>query len=167
MIFRPYRRLNAVLYAHRWAYGRNPQFYDYEAIGGDCTNFASQCIYAGAGVMNYTPIYGWYYINPDDKAPAWTGVEYLHNFLTRPQPSLGPTAQVTDDLRSAMLGDVIQLRFQGELFQHSPVVVQTSLDGSPDKILLAAHSTDADWRPLSSYDYEAYRILHILGVYDE
>lgn len=48
MIFRPYRRLNAVLYAHRWAYGRNPQFYDYEAIGGDCTNFASQCIYAGA-----------------------------------------------------------------------------------------------------------------------
>lgn len=73
MIFRPYRRLNAVLYAHRWAYGRNPQFYDYEAIGGDCTNFASQCIYAGAGVMNYTPIYGWYYINPDDKAPAWAG----------------------------------------------------------------------------------------------
>ena len=33
MIFRPYRRLNAVLYAHRWAYGRNPQFYDYEEIG--------------------------------------------------------------------------------------------------------------------------------------
>ena len=77
------------------------------------------------------------------------------------------SAQVTDDLRSAMLGDVIQLRFQGEVFQHSPVVVQTSLDGSPDKILLAAHSTDADWRPLSSYEYEAYRILHILGVYDE
>ena len=47
MVFRPYRRLNAVLYAHRWAYGRDPQFYNYEAIGGDCTNFASQCIYAG------------------------------------------------------------------------------------------------------------------------
>ncbi len=42
-------------YAHLWAYGRNPRYYDYEGIGGDCTNFASQCIYAGAGVMNDTP----------------------------------------------------------------------------------------------------------------
>ena len=72
MVFRPYRRLNAVLYAHRWAYGRDPQFYNYEAIGGDCTNFASQCIYAGTGVMNETPLYGWYYINANNKSPSWT-----------------------------------------------------------------------------------------------
>ena len=52
MLFRPYDRLEAVIYAHRWAYGRNPAFYDYEEIGGDCTNYASQCIYAGTGVMN-------------------------------------------------------------------------------------------------------------------
>ena len=167
MIFRPYRRLNAVLYAHHWAYGRNPRFYDYEELGGDCTNFASQCVYAGAGVMNYTPVYGWYYIDPDNKAPAWTGVEYFYSFLTRPQISLGPVARETDDLRLAQPGDVIQLRFSGPVFQHSPVVVQTSPDGSSDKILLAAHSSDADWRPLSSYEYEAYRVLHILGFYDE
>ena len=167
MIFRPYRRLNAVLYAHHWAYGRNPRFYDYEELGGDCTNFASQCVYAGAGVMNYTPVYGWYYIDPDNKAPAWTGVEYFYSFLTRPQISLGPVARETDDLRLAQPGDVIQLRFSGPVFQHSPVVVQTSPGGSPDKILLAAHSSDADWRPLSSYEYEAYRVLHILGFYDE
>lgn len=167
MIFRPYRRLNAVLYAHHWAYGRNPRFYDYEELGGDCTNFASQCVYAGAGVMNYTPVYGWYYIDPDNKAPAWTGVEYFYSFLTRPQISLGPVARETDDLRLAQPGDVIQLRFSGPVFQHSPVVVQTSPDGSADKILLAAHSSDADWRPLSSYEYETYRVLHILGFYDE
>lgn len=167
MIFRPYRRLNAVLYAHHWAYRRNPRFYDYEELGGDCTNFASQCVYAGAGVMNYTPVYGWYYIDPDNKAPAWTGVEYFYSFLTRPQISLGPVARETDDLRLAQPGDVIQLRFSGPVFQHSPVVVQTSPDGSADKILLAAHSSDADWRPLSSYEYKAYRVLHILGFYDE
>lgn len=167
MIFRPYDRLEAVIYAHRWAYSRNPSFYDYEELGGDCTNFASQCVYAGAGVMNYTPVYGWYYIDPDNKAPAWTGVEYFYSFLTRPQISLGPVARETDDLRLAQPGDVIQLRFSGPVFQHSPVVVQTSPDGSADKILLAAHSSDADWRPLSSYEYEAYRVLHILGFYDE
>ena len=152
MVFRPYRRLNAVLYAHRWAYGRDPQFYNYEAIGGDCTNFASQCIYAGTGVMNETPLYGWYYINANNKSPSWTGVEYLYAFLTRPRASLGP---------------VIQLRFNGSTFQHSPVVVQSSVDGSTDKILVAAHSADADWRPLSSYEYQELRILHILGFYDE
>ena len=163
----PYRRAEAEAYARFWAYGRNPAFYDYETIGGDCTNFASQCVYAGAGVMNYTPVYGWYYIDPDNKAPAWTGVEYFYSFLTRPQISLGPVARETDDLRLAQPGDVIQLRFSGPVFQHSPVVVQTSPDGSADKILLAAHSSDADWRPLSSYEYEAYRVLHILGFYDE
>ena len=88
----PYDRAAAVRYAHIWAYGRNPRYYDYESIGGDCTNFASQCIYAGAGVMNDTPTFGWYYINANDKAPAWTGVEYLYNFLTRRTPSVGPFA---------------------------------------------------------------------------
>ena len=42
MRFALYDRRAAVLYAHRWAYGRNPAFYDYEGLGGDCTNFASQ-----------------------------------------------------------------------------------------------------------------------------
>ena len=70
----PYDRDAAVAYAHRWAYGRNPNYYDYENIGGDCTNFASQCIYAGCGVMNYTPTFGWYYFDANRKAPAWTGV---------------------------------------------------------------------------------------------
>lgn len=53
-----YDRKAAVLYAHAWAYGRNPAFYDYEQVGGDCTNFASQCIFAGCGIMNFTPTYG-------------------------------------------------------------------------------------------------------------
>ena len=50
-----YDRNAVVLYAHQWAYGRNPAFYDYEHLGGDCTNFASQCVFAGSGVMNFTP----------------------------------------------------------------------------------------------------------------
>lgn len=28
-----YDRKAAVLYAHAWAYGRNPAFYDYEQVG--------------------------------------------------------------------------------------------------------------------------------------
>ena len=118
----PYDRAAAVRYAHLWAYGRNPRYYDYEGIGGDCTNFASQCIYAGAGVMNYTPTFGWYYINANDKAPAWTGVEYLYNFLKRRTPSAGPFAGEVSPERIRP-GDIVQLSFDGAGWQHSPVVV--------------------------------------------
>ena len=77
-----YNRQKAVEYAKKWAYSRNPQFYDFQDLGGDCTNFASQVIYAGCGVMNYTPVYGWYYISLNERAPAWTGVNQLYRFLT-------------------------------------------------------------------------------------
>ena len=53
MQLHPYDREAAVLYAHQWAYGRNPLFYDYELLGGDCTNFASQCIYADLWLVLY------------------------------------------------------------------------------------------------------------------
>ena len=165
MELQPYRREEAAAYARHWAYGRNPEFYDYERIGGDCTNFASQCIYAGTGVMNYTPTFGWYYIDADNKAPAWTGVEYLHNFLIRSEISPGPICTVTQDLAAAEPGDVIQLIFEGDVFQHSPVVVATDGSGLPSGIQVAAHSYDADCRPLDSYTYQQYRVLHILGYY--
>ena len=159
----PYDRKAAVLYAHQWAFRRNPQYYDFSAIGGDCTNFASQCLYAGTGVMNYTPDFGWYYIDANQKAPAWTGVEYLWNFLIRRGPSVGPVGEPCriQDLRP---GDLIQLSFQGESFQHSPIVVAAGWPATPENILVAAHSYDADNRPLSTYQYQDIRYLHITGV---
>ena len=160
----PYDRAAAVAYAHRWAYHRNPRFYDYEEIGGDCTNFASQCLYAGSGVMNYTPTYGWYYINANEKAPSWTGVEYFRNFLVRKEVSPGPYASETD-LSGLLPGDFIQLNFKGEVYSHTPIVVQTGFPATPENTLLAAHSYDADYRPLSSYTYQMIRYLHILGVH--
>ena len=40
---------------------RNPEYYNYDdVIGGDCTNFVSQCLFYGSKVMNYNQN-GWYY----------------------------------------------------------------------------------------------------------
>lgn len=64
----------------RW--GGNPRYLDFENLGGDCTSYASQCLFAGCGVMNYTPTFGWYYNSAGDRTPSWSGVEYLYNFLT-------------------------------------------------------------------------------------
>ena len=78
----PYDRRRAVEYARRWALSRNPLFVNFAGQGGDCTNFVSQCILAGCSVMNYTDTFGWYYISPSDRAPAWSGVDELYSFLT-------------------------------------------------------------------------------------
>lgn len=157
-----YNREAARAYADKWAYGRNPRFYDFSDIGGDCTNFASQVLYAGSGVMNYTPTYGWYYISVNDRAPAWTGVNELYRFLIN-NTGPGPQGRVVS-LSQIDVGDIIQLRFEGEgRFDHSPVVMDVG-DRTPSTIRIAAHSRDANCRPLSSYYYNAIRPIHIYNV---
>lgn len=160
----PYLRSAAVEYAHTWAYGRNPRFYDYEEIGGDCTNFASQCLFAGSRIMNFTPDFGWYYINANRKAPAWTGVEYLYNYLTREEISVGPAAEEAE-LQEMLPGDLVQLSFDGQVFSHTPVIVAVApRPRSLSDILIAAHTYDSDNRPLSTYQFQKIRFLHIIGV---
>lgn len=153
-----YNRQAAYDYAKKWAFGRNPAFYDFSAIGGDCTNFASQCIYAGARAMNYTPTFGWFYRSANDRTPSWTGVEFLYNFLVNNEGA-GPFAKEVP-LNELEVGDIVQLgRATGD-FYHSPVVVGVRRGN----IYVAAHSYDAFNRPLSSYRYEQARGIHILGV---
>ena len=160
----PYDREAAVRYAHRWAYNRNPRFYDYEMLGGDCTNFASQCLYAGTGVMNFTPIYGWYYRNANDKAPAWTGVPYFFNFMIRQEQSPGPFG-LEASLNMLLPGDFVQLRFFEDRYGHTPIIVEVGDPPALSNILVAAHSMDADFRPLDTYQFREIRFIHILGAY--
>ncbi len=153
-----YNRTAAFEYAKKWAFGRNPNYYDFERIGGDCTNFASQCIFAGSGVMNFTPIFGWFYRSASDRTASWTGVEYLYNFLTK-NNGVGPFAEETT-LDKLEVGDIVQLGKATGDFYHSPIVVGIT-DG---QILVAAHTYDAVDKPLSSYNFDVARGIHILGV---
>lgn len=156
MIFMTYRRDVAVAYAHQWAYDRNPDYYRFDGIGGDCTSFISQCLFAGCGIMNYMRDTGWYYRSVNDRAPAWTGVEFLYRFLTG-NKGPGPFA-AEKDLRYAQPGDVVQLSFDGETFAHSLLVVETM------SLSIATHTDDCDHRPLRSYLYKQARLLQIEGV---
>lgn len=159
-----YDRASALLYAHRWAYARNPRYFDYSTLGGDCTNFASQCLYTGLPVMNYTKTFGWYYQNSNQKSPSWTGVDYFYRYLTRAGNAPGPVAQEVP-ISQLEPGDFIQLQFQGMgRFSHTLIVVDTQYAGS-DSILIATHTYDADQRPLSTYTYQTHRGLHILGAH--
>ncbi len=162
----PYDRQRAVEYAKKWALSRNPLFADFTGIGGNCTNFVSQCIFAGCGIMNYTPTFGWYYRSPSDRAPAWTGVRELFSFLTgapefvAANGGTGPFAADAREARQIELGDVIQLANENGVFYHS-LLISGFTDGD---ILVCAQSDDALDRPLSTYNYASLRILHVGGA---
>lgn len=160
---RRYDRGRAVAYAHKWAYDRNPRYAKFDSDGGDCTNFASQVLFAGSRVMNMDKRNGWYYTDVNDRAPAWTGVVQLYTFLVN-NKGAGPYAREVD-AEAVEPGDLAQIQFsEGDRFRHTPVIVSVGAPGDMNEILVAAHSFNADNRPLSSYTFEACRFLHIMGV---
>lgn len=161
----PYNRRYAVEYARRWALSRNPLFEDFSGRGGNCTNFVSQCLLAGSSVMDLTPTFGWYYRSLDDRAPSWTGVEQLFDFLTgsgdfERMSAQGPFAVIAANRQQLEAGDVVQLANRAGDFYHTLII--SGFDG--DGILVCAHSDDALDRPLSSYSFASARILHVMGV---
>lgn len=158
LVIKPYLRENALMYANRFALSQNPIFGNFAGIGGNCTNFVSQCIYAGACKMNYKPTFGWYYISMNERAPSWTGVEYFFNFITT-NTDVGPFGReaMPDELE---VGDVIQLGREGEGFYHTLIII--GFDG--DDPLIAAQTDNALGRALSTYQYDFARYIKILGV---
>lgn len=158
LVTRPYNRENAVAYARKYAFSQNSLFGNFAGIGGNCTNFVSQCIYAGSCEMNYKPTFGWYYISLDERSPSWTGVEFFYNFIIG-NAGVGPYGRIAtaDEIE---IGDVIQLGREEEGFYHTLIAV--GFDG--EDILVAAQTDNAYARPLSTYDYDYNRYLKILGV---
>ena len=167
IITKRYDRERAVEYAKNWALSRNPLFVDYTKSGGNCTNFVSQAILAGSCTMNYSEPFGWFYISDSERAPAWTGVEFLHNFLVGidgyPDTAVrqGPYGR-TVNAAQTQIGDVVQLSRGGD-FYHTLIITGYE----PRDILVSAHSDNALDRRLTSYNFEGIRFIHIDGVHME
>lgn len=154
-----------VNYAHEYAYKRPSLWGDFDAFGGDCTNFVSQVIYAGTGgVMDSTGDLQWYYNGYSDRSPSWTSVSSLYSYLTRntgrgPQ---GKLASTTDIYYSMQVGDVIQIDFNSDgVYEHSTVIVKFQT-GYPTGTLVAAHTNDVDNKLINDYS-GAKRWIHLTG----
>jgi hypothetical protein len=107
--------------------------------------------------MNFTPDYGWYFIDSGDRSPSWTGVEFFYDFIVN-NDGIGPFGrEVTRG--EIEIGDVIQLN-NGERYYHTLIV--TDLKGG--RIYVSAHSYDARNRDLATYNYVRDRFIHIDGV---
>ncbi len=152
-----YNREQVYEYAKEWAYKRNPKYYNFDTVGGDCTSYVSQCIYAGIKEMNYTKNRGWYYINGNEKSPSWSGVEYLYKFLTQNQ-LVGPYGKETTK-QKVEIGDIAQLSFDGITFGHTLLIVKIE----NGELYSASHTIDTFGKLVTSYDFEKIRYIHIQG----
>ena len=114
--------------------------------------------------MNYTPTYGWYYRDSEDRTASWTGVQYFYDFITQNQGE-GPFGREVS-VAFVRPGDVIQLITGEEQDYHHPVIVTDIMGFIPsiNNIYVAAHSYDCACRPLSSYDIKSVRYIRIDGV---
>ncbi len=154
ILYTMYNRALAIAYAEKWAYSFNPNYYNFTNIGGDCTNFVSQCLFAGNLPMNYSQ-YGWFYISLYNRAPAWTGVNEFWDFGTK---NTGAGLKLTPcNIQDLLVGDIIQL-FNGDRFYHTLLV--TSLD---DRIKVSAHDNSTFNAPLSNYYYQDFRCAHVFA----
>ena len=159
LVTKRYDRARALEYAATWATDRNPLYFNYTGFGGDCTNFVSQCVFAGSCQMNFTPVFGWYYLTSESRTASWTGVQFFYDFMVNNR-GVGPFAVEVDE-GGVEPGDVVQLGTADGEFYHTLFI--TEIDPRRG-ILVTAHSDDAVNRPLGTYDYAEARFIHMLGV---
>ena len=115
--------------------------------------------------MNFTTDFGWYYITSENRAPAWSSVEFLYDFLTgnpifiSENGGIGPYGIEVGD-SEVREGDVVQLADAEGDFYHTLIV--TGFRGGAT--LVSAHTNDALDKPLTEYNYASLRYIHIEGV---
>jgi len=154
-----YNRQKAVEYANIYSFSRNPKYYDFSNLGGNCTNFVSQCLHAGGCPFNFEYPLGWFYKSINNRSPSFTGVEFLYNFLVRQDKSTGPKA-VLAPIEHLDIGDIIQLSFDEIKFSHTLIVTKVNHQ-NPSNPYCATNTFDAFDRQLSSYNYFIARGLKV------
>ena len=170
----PYDRLAARKYARKYALVRNEEWVKYDAYGGNCQNFASQCIFSGGIPMDYSGSAQWKHYSskidasqtPNGRSTSWTGVGSFYTYAKNNTGS-GMVAIVNYNIFGAEPGDVIQIGTNGT-WHHSVIVsdVIYNSDGSVREILLCSNTIDWKNFPLSLYITKDIRCIKILGWND-
>jgi hypothetical protein len=169
--FRPvsYNRQLAVAYADTYWDRSNPKFLTFEV---DCTNYASQCLFAGGAPMHYTGkrASGWWYRGrvggQEQWSYSWSVANSLQLMLTASHSGL--QADEVQSPEQLLPGDVIAYDWDGAgRFEHTTVVTRIDPAGMP---LVNAHTVSSRHRYWAYHDSPAwtektrYRFLHIADV---
>ncbi|BFH14467.1 amidase domain-containing protein [Paenibacillus melissococcoides] len=175
-----YNRQKAVAYANKyagtaWGAGNkhryNPKYRDYTGLGGDCTNFASQCIgdpEEGGGLKMRG---GWHYFLFNGGSQTWVQTDAFKNFLLHSgYGKMIAKGKFTDIVKPSerhpagaiaklQPGDLIGYDFNGDV-DHFSVVVGFDDFGYP---LVNSHTADRYRVPFDlGWDRNTtYLLIHI------
>ncbi|MGG1638061.1 amidase domain-containing protein [Paenibacillus sp. FSL K6-3182] len=165
-----YRRDLVAAYADRWWNEGNPA---YELFEVNCTNYVSQCIFAGNAPMNYTGKRetGWWYKGRNKGSEwwsySWAVSNAITNYLTGSKTS-GLRAEVVQSADELQLGDVITYDWNGDhRFQHSTIVTAFDSFGMPLVNANTVSSRHRYWDYRDSYawtEQTKYRFFHIADL---
>ena len=120
--------------------------------GGDCSNFISQCLYAGGAPLDFGPISPWWYKNKGTSkvydatwsvswavahSLYWTlKVRYEHRIL-------GLKAVEVSDIGLLEAGDLIQYERERGFIYHSAIVTSFTDSGGKRVPLITQHTYNA------------------------
>lgn len=157
-----YNRMEAVRYAELWWNNYNPM---YRHFTDDCTNFISQCLFAGGIPMEISRnrSKGWWYTGGyEEWSYSWTIANSLKLYL---QHGVHIRTERRENPEQLSIGDIICYDFDGDgHWQHNTIVVAKDINGMP---LINAHTTNSrhrywDYRDSTAYTPKIqYRFFHI------
>lgn len=167
----PYKREEAAAYAERWWKEQNPAYENFEV---NCTNYVSQCLFAGQAPMNYTGRResGWWYSGKSNGREmwsySWAVADSLQRYLPRPRGA-GVQAEEVDRPDALQIGDVICYDWDGTgRFGHNTIVTAHAPDGAPLVNANTVSSRHRYWDYRDSYAWTErtrYRFLRIADYF--
>ena len=170
-----YNRQRAVEYAQQWWNERNYDggYLAYDEFGGNCQNFASQCIHAGGIDMDHSGNIAeqWKFYNEilnsrqtaTGRSYSWTGVDMFYAYAISSYKS-GLVSLTDIEHKYAEKGDIIHVGAYNQ-WRHALLIIDVLEyeDGTLQDIIVASNTADRWNYPLSAYIYTAPRLIHILG----
>ena len=154
-----YDRIKAVEYAKKYAFNYNPDYYNFTNIGGDCTNFVSQCLYAGGIKMDFNNL-GWFYNSLNNRSASWTSVESFWNY-----GKLNKNFKIEEtNIDNLQVGDIIQFynKIQNKYY-HMVIVTKIIEPRSIKNILVSSHDNNAYNKSLLQYNVTDFRFGKIIA----
>lgn len=157
-----FNQFDALMYAYDYTETPNPA-YKYYSDGGDCTNFASQVLYAAGmpmkGSVGYIDYANWYYNNPNiitQVSNSWINAEVFKKYWAQDLSGVGARngyALYTYSLDEAInsrstiinsvaTGCIIQLVKNGESYHSMIVNTAFMMDNGLPDLEISQHSTD-------------------------
>ena len=159
----PYDREAALDYLYEYCGKRNPRWYAYDAVGGNCMNFGSQVLLAGGIPEDEQGSAQWYWDDQYDLALSWINVGRFYDYC-RDNYGYGLVADTEAGYYTGEVGDVLIVGYDDE-HRHTTIISDIVYDENGEAVdyLISCNTTNYRDFPVSAYYYTFHRLIKIIG----